>query len=93
MTTTAPVPTPLPTPSKTKVSEADVLDFLLSLKRVKEAIGSNTLIKKSCVNVYDNKWRINLWTGTDNPIIPNAGRILQSYFVRCCNGSVEILED
>ena len=91
MTTTTPVPTPVP--EKAKASESDILRFLLSLKRVKEEIGSTALIKKSCFNVYDNKWRINLWAGTDNPIIPNAGRILKSYFVKYYNGSIEILKD
>ncbi|MFM7095812.1 MAG: hypothetical protein ACKO16_00180 [Gemmataceae bacterium] len=38
-------------------------------------------LKISAVNVYTNKWRINVWKSSNNPFLPNAGFIESSYFV------------
>ena len=79
--------------SKYKVDDQDVMTSLLSLPEVVEVIGDQVLIRKTCVNVYGNKWRVNLWVGTDHPLIPNAGRILKSYFIKVSNLCFDVLED
>lgn len=51
------------------------------------------IVRVNCVNVFDSRWRINLWASLNNPVVPNAGRIMKSYFVKFENGWLEILED
>ena len=85
--------TPSCTSSKYKIDEQDVLTSLLSLPKVVDAVGDQVLIRKTCVNVYGDRWRVNLWVGIDNPIVPNAGRILKSYFIKVSNLCFDVLED
>ena len=86
--------TPAPTKTKTKNKPEDVLQALMDLPKVKEDLfGNLPLMKESVVNVFDDKWRINLWVSIHNPVVPNAGLILKSYFVKFGNGRLEILED
>jgi hypothetical protein len=86
--------TPALNKTKTKNKPEDVLQALMDLPKVKEDLFENLpLMKESVVNVFDDKWRINLWVSIHNPVVPNAGRILKSYFVKFGNGRLEILED
>ncbi len=39
------------------------------------------VLKISVINVYGNKWRINVWKSSNNPFLPSAGFIDVSYFV------------
>jgi hypothetical protein len=85
--------TPSSVYSKYEINQEDVLASLLALPAVMDAVGDQVLLRKTCVNVYGNKWRVNLWVSINNPVVPNAGRILKSYFVHCSNLSFELLED
>lgn len=38
-------------------------------------------LKISVINVYANKWRINVWKSSNNAFLPSAGVIEVSYFV------------
>lgn len=85
--------TPAPKKTKPKATPDDVLSLLLPEAVQKDGVDPALLIKKTCVNVFDDKWRVNLWVGINNPVVPNAGRIVKSYFVKFENGGLEILED
>lgn len=85
--------TPSSASSKYQIDQEDVLASLLALPSVVETIGDQVLLRTTCVNVYGNKWRVNLWVSINNPVVPNAGRILKSYFIRCSNLSFEVMED
>ena len=84
---------PAPKKNKQKITDAEVLSTLLKEAARRDGVDPFLLIRKTCVNVFDNKWRINLWVGINNPIVPNAGRILKSYFVKYGDCGLEILED
>lgn len=88
-----PLTTPAPKKPKPKVTEDIVIADLLLRAKTRDNIDCSTLIRTGCFNVFDNKWRVNLWVGINNPIIPNAGRILKSYFVKYGDCGLEILED
>lgn len=49
------------------------------------------LMKTVVVNVYDNRYRINVWQNVFHPFMPNCGVIAASYFVKVENGKIEIL--
>lgn len=85
--------TPAPKKPKPKVTEDIVIAALLLIATTKDNIDCSKLIKTSCFNVFDNKWRVNFWVGINNPIVPNAGRILKSYFVKLSDCGLEILEN
>lgn len=86
-----------PAPKKTKHDkigvEEYVLLYVLENAVNKDGIKPSNLIRTTCVNVFGNKWRVNLWEGINNPVVPNAGRIVKSYFVKCGDKGLEILED
>lgn len=84
---------PAPKKTKSKPTEEEVLSAVLSHAKGRDGVETQTLIRKTCVNVFDDKWRVNLWVGINNPVVPNAGRIVKSYFVKFENGGLEILED
>lgn len=49
-------------------------------------------IKESVVNVYADRYRVNIWKGTDNPFLPKAGTIAASYFISVdASGKIKIL--
>lgn len=90
MTSTSPAPKKTK-PSKIETKE-DVMVHVLELA-YKDGINLESLIRTTCVNVFGINWRVNLWVGINNPIVPNAGRIIKSYFVKCGDKGLEILED
>jgi hypothetical protein len=85
-----------PTPKKNKPSKIetkeDIVEAILQVA-FDDGIKLRTLLRVTCVNVFGNKWRINLWTSINNPVVPNAGHIVKSYFVKCGDKGLEILED
>lgn len=87
------ITSPAPKKTKQKITPEEVLSSLLKEAARRDDVDSSLLIRKTCVNVFENKWRINLWVGINNPIVPNAGRILKSYFVKYSDCGLEILED
>lgn len=89
------ITTSIPAPKKTKpkVTADEVLTLLLVEAARRDSVDVQALIRKTCVNVFDDKWRINLWVTINNPVVPNAGRIVKSYFVKFENGELNILED
>jgi len=38
-------------------------------------------LKISVINVYANKWRVNVWKSSNNNFLPSAGFIESSYFI------------
>jgi hypothetical protein len=85
--------TPAPQKPRAKRTPEDVLYVLLPIARERDGILESSLMRKTCVNVFDEKWRINLWVSANNPVVPNAGRIVKSYFVKFGESGLEILED
>jgi len=53
--------------------------ILYSLYNIVDRV-ENT-IKESVINVYADRYRVNIWQGTDNPFLPKAGTIAASYFI------------
>ena len=72
-----------------KIADSTILANLYKLvDRVENTI------KESVKNVYDNRYRVNIWKGTDNPFLPKAGTIAASYFISVdTNGSIKIFND
>jgi hypothetical protein len=61
---------------KDKVNDGAILDLLYKqVDRVPDTI------KTAVVNVYANRYRINIWQSVGNPFIPKLGKIAASYFV------------
>jgi len=61
---------------KEKFSDGAVLELLYKqVDRVPDTI------KTAVVNVYANRYRINIWQSVGNPFIPKLGKIAASYFV------------
>ncbi len=85
--------TPAPKKPKPKTTPEEVLVALMELPSVRKTIGDANIIREAVINVFENKWRINLWESMNNPIIPNAGRILKSYFVKFSDYGLEVIED
>ena len=57
-----------------------------------QVVKPDNLIKAAAVNVYGDRYRINVWTSVPHPFMPNAGRITASYFARVdADGGVTIL--
>lgn len=71
---------------KVKASEETILASLFTMVEK-----PNDIIKMSCLNVYGNCYRINIWTSLHHPFIPNYGKITSSYFVKENNGSITIV--
>lgn len=71
---------------KVKPSEDEILASLFM-----QVEKPNDIIKMSCLNVYGNCYRINIWTSLHHPFIPNYGKITSSYFVKENNGSITIV--
>lgn len=72
--------------SKQKFSEATILS---SLYKIVDRV-ENT-IKESVINVYADRYRVNIWKGSNNPFLPKAGTIAASYFISVdSNGNIKI---
>lgn len=41
----------------------------------------DNIIKATAVNVFANRYRVNIWQSINNPFLPKAGKIVASYFV------------
>lgn len=71
---------------KKKVLEFDICDLLF-----KEIDKPKNLVHCKAVNVYDNKYRINLYTKRHDPLYDlDRIRITESYFCRLKEGKLEI---
>lgn len=65
-----------PEVKKDKINDGAILEALYKqVDRVED------VIKTSVVNVYANRYRINIWQSVGNPFIPKLGKIVASYFV------------
>lgn len=61
---------------ETKLSDEDILlQVFIQKGRPKD------VIKTAVVNVFDNRYRINVWQSINHPLLPKAGKIVASYFV------------
>lgn len=69
MTSTEPV-------KKKKATAEEVLAALFAVKPKPAGV-----LRVDCVNVFDNRWRINVWVQGENPVVRNQGRVQESYFV------------
>jgi hypothetical protein len=58
-----------------KPTDQEILGLLYT-----QVVKPNDVIKEVVVNIYENKYRINIWTEVYHAFIPNAGKISQSYF-------------
>lgn len=87
MTSTEDKPTAKTT--KQRFSDETILSNLYQLvDRVENTI------KESVINVYSNRYRVNIWQGMNNPFLPKAGRIAASYFISVDeNGNIKIFDD
>jgi hypothetical protein len=75
-----------PKTKNVKFSEKEVLEKLFS------KIGNPVdAIKISCVNVFSDFYRINIWHSINHPFLPNAGIISASYFFKCTEKESVIL--
>lgn len=90
MTSTSPAPKKNK-PNKIETKE-EIVEAILQVA-FDDGIKLKTLLRVTCVNVFGDKWRINLWTSIHNPIVPNAGHIIKSYFVKCGDKGLEVMED
>lgn len=59
----------------TKPTDQQVLDLLYT-----QVVKPEKVVREAVFNVYDNRYRINIWTAVEHPFIPRAGKITQSYF-------------
>ena len=41
----------------------------------------DNIIKATAINVFANRYRVNVWQSINNPFLPKAGKIVASYFV------------
>lgn len=65
-----------PESKKDKFSDGAILDALY-----RQVDRFEDIIKTAVVNVYANRYRINIWQSVGNPFIPKLGKIVASYFV------------
>lgn len=73
---------------KPVLSEADILSEVYKQKGKPDNI-----IKAVAVNVFDNRYRVNIWQSLNNPILPKAGKIVGTYFVIVTNSlEVKVIE-
>lgn len=73
---------------KPVLSEADILAEVYRQKGKPDNI-----IKAVAVNVFDNRYRVNIWQSLNNPILPKAGKIVATYFVIVTNDlEVKVIE-
>jgi hypothetical protein len=51
------------------------------------------IIKAVAINVFENRYRVNIWQSLNNPILPKTGKIVGSYFVVVTNNlEIKILD-
>lgn len=73
--------------TKKKPSEDAILTSLFT-----QVVKPSDVVKISCVNVYNNRYRINIWTSVPHAFMPKNGKISVSYFVTVdVDGSVTII--
>jgi len=61
---------------KPRLSDEDILtQVFIQCGRPKD------IIKTAVVNVFDNRYRVNVWQSINNPFLPKAGKIVASFFV------------
>jgi hypothetical protein len=73
---------------KPLLSEVDILSEVYRQKGKPVDI-----IKAVAINVFENRYRVNIWQSLNNPILPKAGKIVGSYFVVVTNNlEVKILD-
>lgn len=65
-----------PEVKKNKISDGTILEQLY-----KQVDRIEDVIQTSIVNVYSNRYRINIWQSVGSPFIPKLGKIVASYFV------------
>lgn len=63
--------------TKAKPSEENILTSLFT-----QVVKPTDIVKISCVNVYGDRYRINIWTSIPHPFMPVNGKITASYFVK-----------
>jgi hypothetical protein len=67
-------------------------DSVILMNLYKKVSRIDKTIRESVVNVYADRYRVNIWKSIENDFIPNAGFIAASYFlVADKDGSVTIL--
>ena len=72
---------------KNKPSDDCILASLFT-----QVVRPTDIVKTSCVNVYGDRYRINIWTSIPHPFMPVNGRITASYFAKVDSlGGVTIL--
>lgn len=57
-----------------------------------QVVKPSDVVKVAAINVYGNRWRVNVWTAVPHQFMPNMCRISSSYFVSAdADGGVTIL--
>jgi len=57
----------------------------------KQVPAVSNILKNVVINVYDNRYRINIYQRKEHQFLPNCGFIAASYFVKVEDGVLEIL--
>lgn len=65
-----------PKARKPRMSEEQILTEVFIQKGKPDNI-----IKATAVNVFANRYRVNIWQSINHPLLPKAGKIVASYFV------------
>jgi len=51
------------------------------------------VVKAAAINIFENRYRVNIWQSINHPLLPKAGKIIASYFVLVTNElEVKILD-
>lgn len=70
---------------KIKLSENEVLELLYSKVGKPE-----NYLKISCINVFDNFYRVNVWHSINHDFLKNAALISTSYFIKIVENDIVI---
>jgi uncharacterized protein (UPF0333 family) len=74
--------------NKPTLSESDIINEVYRQKGKPENI-----IKAAAINVFENRYRVNIWQSLNNILLPKAGKIVASYFVIVTNNfEVKVLD-
>lgn len=74
-----------PKKKTTKLSENEVLELLYSKVGKPE-----NYLKVSCVNVFSNFYRVNIWHSINHDFLKNAALISASYFFKIVDKDIVI---
>lgn len=73
--------------SKPKVTPEEILESLFLLEDKPQ-----DLMRADAINVYANRWRVNLWIRSSNPFVSSQGSIVKSYFLVHGKNGIKIKE-